>query len=171
MLYNTVSKQYARIYNFIIMSPWTQAKSLIYQGWPTLPSSGPSRWLVSLWWLVGVVTSAVYSGNLVAMLSVSMNKLPINSLEELADRPDYSLGLQRGVAYLRYAAFGEHGGNRPYSFCPAGCCQGGLNHTGALSSVPCQSPVKWNDVTFFFNVPTGIMRHCNRICSSTEFHS
>ena len=45
-----------------------------------------------------MVISAVYSGNLVAMLSVSMNTLPINSLEELADRPDYSLGLLRGVA-------------------------------------------------------------------------
>lgn len=48
-----------------------------------LPDSITGRTLVSFWWIFCIIVVGTYSGNLIAFLTVSKEKLPFNSLVEL----------------------------------------------------------------------------------------
>ena len=51
---------------------------------------------MSCYWLFTITIIATYSGNLVAFMTVKKVKLPIDTLEELAARPEYQAGLKDG---------------------------------------------------------------------------
>lgn len=54
-------------------------------GYDLMPESLSGRGLMIFWWLFVLTTSAFYTANLVAYLTVSLPSKPVNSLDELAD--------------------------------------------------------------------------------------
>ncbi|XP_048236881.1 glutamate receptor ionotropic, kainate 5-like [Haliotis rufescens] len=71
---------------------WDVLKSLARQGFSTHPRTMSGKVLVTSWWLLVLVLTSVYCGNLVAALSAHADSPLFSSLEELLDS-DYSVGM------------------------------------------------------------------------------
>lgn len=56
---------------------------LQFSGGVHLPDSTAGRTLVSSWWLFCIIIVGIYSGNLIAYLTVTKEKLPFETLGEL----------------------------------------------------------------------------------------
>ena len=69
-----------------------------FPGWSYVPVHFGTRLLVMSFWSVSVVITATYSGNLVAIMSVHKPAIPVDSLQDLRDNPQYDIGLIRGTA-------------------------------------------------------------------------
>ncbi len=69
-------------------------------GFHLLPRS--SRLFLSFWWLVCIVTISVYSGNLVAQLSVSKPPNFVDTIDELMEHPEITVGVLANTAYEEY---------------------------------------------------------------------
>ena len=52
-----------------------------------------SRTFRSAYWILTIIVLTAYTGNLVAYMSVTKLQLPVDSLEELTDHPEYQAGL------------------------------------------------------------------------------
>ena len=60
-------------------------------------STKPSaRIFISCYWILTITITATYSGNLIAFMTVKKVKVPINSLRELVENPDYQAGVAFG---------------------------------------------------------------------------
>ena len=68
-------------------------------GIPGPPSRPASRTFLSCYWLLTITITAIYTGNLIAFLTIKKIKLPVNTLEDLADHPEFQAGLSVGTAY------------------------------------------------------------------------
>ncbi|XP_071093136.1 glutamate receptor-like [Haliotis cracherodii] len=66
------------------------------QGSLHLPQPTPGRIFYTSWWLFCIIIVAVYTGNLVATISVVKEKIPFNSMEELAGNDDFKIITTRG---------------------------------------------------------------------------
>jgi hypothetical protein len=55
----------------------------IFSGGVHLPDSTAGRTLVSSWWLFCIIIVGIYSGNLIAYLTVTKEKLPFQTLDGL----------------------------------------------------------------------------------------
>ena len=65
-----------------------------------LPDSTTGRTLVSFWWIFCIIVVGTYSGNLIAFLTVSKEKLPFNSLVELTEmKGQYKWGTLGGTVW------------------------------------------------------------------------
>ena len=63
-----------------------------------MPKSFAGRTLVCSWWLFAIVIVGTYSGNLIAFLTVTKDKPPFETLNEMADQKGtYKWGLQGGT--------------------------------------------------------------------------
>ena len=62
------------------------------------PSHGSARVLVGLQWIFCIIVAAVYTGNLVAFLTVPTIPSPVDTLSQLADQNEYRVGVVRGQA-------------------------------------------------------------------------
>ena len=51
---------------------------------------------MSCYWILTISIIAIYTGNLIAFMAVQKHQVPINSLEELAARPEYQAGIAAG---------------------------------------------------------------------------
>ena len=51
---------------------------------------------ISFYWFLTVTLVATYSGNLIAFMTVTKLKLPIENLRDLASHPEYEAGVSRG---------------------------------------------------------------------------
>jgi hypothetical protein len=56
------------------------------------------RCLVGFWWFFCLAVTAIYTGNLIAVLAVPKSSLPIETLEDLADQDFYKYGTIDGAA-------------------------------------------------------------------------
>ena len=63
-----------------------------------MPTEQATRFLVAGWWLVSVIVSATYTGNLIAALAVPRTVLPVQTLEDLAKQTTYTYGPVDGTA-------------------------------------------------------------------------
>ena len=70
----------------------------MYVGSPVMPRSIGVRILISCCWIVSVTIVGLYTGNLIAFMTVQKSRLPIDSLEGLAASPDYQAGIVYGEA-------------------------------------------------------------------------
>ncbi|XP_045201973.2 probable glutamate receptor [Mercenaria mercenaria] len=64
-------------------SVWYMYGALLCQGGVHLPDSTAGRTLVSSWWLFCIIIVGIYSGNLIAFLTVTKEKPPFNTLSEM----------------------------------------------------------------------------------------
>ncbi|XP_052784704.1 glutamate receptor ionotropic, kainate glr-3-like isoform X2 [Mya arenaria] len=62
---------------------WYMYGALLCQGGVHLPDSHAGRTIVSSWWLFCIVVVGIYSGNLIAFLTVTKESPPFTTLEEL----------------------------------------------------------------------------------------
>ncbi|XP_060589774.1 glutamate receptor 3-like [Ruditapes philippinarum] len=77
---------------------WYMYGALLSQGGVNLPESVAGRTFVSCWWLFSIVVVGTYCGNLIAFLTVTKDKPPFETLDEMADlKGDYKWGLQEGT--------------------------------------------------------------------------
>ncbi|XP_069104062.1 glutamate receptor ionotropic, delta-1-like isoform X1 [Argopecten irradians] len=79
---------------------WYLYGALLTQGGDRLPHSQTGRTLLSCWWLFCLVMMASYSGNLIAYLTVSKDKLPFNTVNEMIHKDDYKWGLIGGSYWV-----------------------------------------------------------------------
>ncbi|XP_045199719.2 glutamate receptor U1-like isoform X2 [Mercenaria mercenaria] len=64
-------------------SVWYMYGALLCQGGVHLPDSTAGRTLVSSWWLFCIIIVGIYSGNLIAFLTVTKEKPPFDTLSEM----------------------------------------------------------------------------------------
>ncbi|GFO49256.1 glutamate receptor [Plakobranchus ocellatus] len=66
--------------------------AMLAQGGRNLPKSAAGRVFLSSWWLFCIVVAGTYSGNLIAVLTVTKDKPPFNTLKEMAAQDEYRFG-------------------------------------------------------------------------------
>ncbi|RUS85248.1 hypothetical protein EGW08_007009 [Elysia chlorotica] len=66
--------------------------AMLAQGGRNLPKSAAGRIFLSSWWLFCIVVAGTYSGNLIAVLTVTKDKPPFNTLKEMAEQNEYRFG-------------------------------------------------------------------------------
>ncbi|KAK7502748.1 hypothetical protein BaRGS_00005998 [Batillaria attramentaria] len=71
---------------------WVLLGALLAQGCRRLPKRGSGRMFLSAWWLFSIVMAATYSGNLIAFLTVTKDKAPFDTLEEMVRQDQYTYG-------------------------------------------------------------------------------
>ncbi|KAJ8309745.1 hypothetical protein KUTeg_011610, partial [Tegillarca granosa] len=79
---------------------WYMFGALLTQGGENPPVAQSSRALISFWWIFSLVIVATYSGNLIAFLTVSKEKLPLSSLEEVGSQSEYKWGTLGGSYFI-----------------------------------------------------------------------
>ena len=57
--------------------------------------------IAGCWWFMVIVIYAIYTGNLIAFLTVSKTTMPFNSLEAMAAQTDYYYGLEDGIIHMQ----------------------------------------------------------------------
>ena len=63
-----------------------------------LPDSMTGRTFVSCWWLFCIIIVGTYCGNLIAFLTVTKDRAPFETLEEMVEmKNEYKWGLQAGT--------------------------------------------------------------------------
>ena len=63
-----------------------------------LPDSITGRTFVSCWWLFCIIIVGTYCGNLIAFLTVTKDKAPFDTLEQMVGmQSEYKWGLQAGT--------------------------------------------------------------------------
>ncbi|PVD37587.1 hypothetical protein C0Q70_00183 [Pomacea canaliculata] len=67
-------------------SAWVVYGSFMEQGAEMHPHGVPGRVVLGLWWVFTILTSASYTANLAAFLTINMNAVPINTIYELAQQ-------------------------------------------------------------------------------------
>ncbi|XP_041351346.1 glutamate receptor ionotropic, kainate 4-like [Gigantopelta aegis] len=73
---------------------------LLRQENPRPPLYLSARVIGGSWLLFTTITAAVYSGNLIAFLTVNKEKLPFKSVEDLVAQEQYKWGIPGGSAYV-----------------------------------------------------------------------
>lgn len=58
--------------------------------------------MITFFWLFSIIMVATYSGNLIAFLTVTIDKPPFNSLEELVEHDDYKWGVLSGTYFVTW---------------------------------------------------------------------
>ncbi|XP_071093134.1 probable glutamate receptor [Haliotis cracherodii] len=71
----------------------------LHQGSLHLSQTTPGRIFYASWWLFCITIVAVYTGNLVAIVSVVKEKIPFNTIEELAGNNDFKIIILKGSLY------------------------------------------------------------------------
>jgi hypothetical protein len=62
------------------------------------PETHTGRTVLSYWWIFCFVSMAIYSGNLVAFLTVAKDKLPFKTMAGMVEQDRYKWGLYGGGA-------------------------------------------------------------------------
>ena len=70
---------------------------LLFLGNPKLPKWPTSQLFLCFYWMLVITMIATYNGNLIAFMAVKKIKVPVNTLEELANS-DYQAGTLLGSA-------------------------------------------------------------------------
>ena len=71
-----------------------------FSGIPQIPNLNSLQAYTGWYWIFIVTILATYSGNLMSFLAVQRPPLPINSLEELVQNPDWEADMYSGTSAL-----------------------------------------------------------------------
>lgn len=74
---------------YIITQVKQQKKRNIFLGEEKGPNSIPGRLVLGVWWIFTIIIMSLYTANLAAFLTISMARVPIKNLEELASQTVY----------------------------------------------------------------------------------
>ena len=87
--------------------PWTTClfscyMSMVGQGWSSMPNSLAARAVTFICWILRIIIYAGYTANMISHCTTMTEKppLPINSLEEFSQHPDWKLAMTPGSAFL-----------------------------------------------------------------------
>ncbi len=72
----------------------------VFLGIPEIPKLNSLQAYTGWYWIFIVTIIATYSGNLMSFLAVQRPPLPINSLEELVQNPDWEADVYSGASSL-----------------------------------------------------------------------
>lgn len=72
-------------------------KCIYFAGSVYIPNHHSGRVFMSAWWLYCIILGAVYTGNLIAFLSVIKIKYPYNTLDEMVEQNEYTFGTLGGT--------------------------------------------------------------------------
>ncbi|XP_045200037.2 glutamate receptor 2-like [Mercenaria mercenaria] len=79
---------------------WYVFGALLCQGGVHLPESTAGRTLISCWWLTCIIIVGTYCGNLIAFLTVTKEKPPFNTLQEMNElKGTYKWGTIGGTVW------------------------------------------------------------------------
>ncbi|CAG2217228.1 GRID1 [Mytilus edulis] len=78
---------------------WYMYGALLTQGGAHMADSSSGRTLLSFWWIFCIIMMATYSGNLIAFLTVTKEKLPFTDLSGLVAQDKYQWGIQGGAIF------------------------------------------------------------------------
>ncbi|XP_063428109.1 glutamate receptor ionotropic, kainate 2-like isoform X1 [Mytilus trossulus] len=78
---------------------WYMYGALLTQGGEHMADSSSGRTLLSFWWIFCIIMMATYSGNLIAFLTVTKDKLPFTDLSGLVAQDKYEWGTQGGSVF------------------------------------------------------------------------
>ncbi|XP_062567755.1 glutamate receptor ionotropic, kainate glr-3-like [Saccostrea cucullata] len=81
---------------------WYMFGALLTQGGESVPKSPSGRTLISAFWLFSIVLVGTYSGNLIAFLTVPLDKPPFNSLDEMIVQSEYKWGTIGGTFFVTW---------------------------------------------------------------------
>ncbi|ESO96489.1 hypothetical protein LOTGIDRAFT_115937, partial [Lottia gigantea] len=76
--------------------------AMLTQGGPNQPRSSSGRLLIACWWLFSIVVVAIYSGNLIAFLTVTKDQPPFETLAELSQQDTYKWGTIGGTIWTTF---------------------------------------------------------------------
>ncbi|XP_069105057.1 glutamate receptor ionotropic, delta-2-like [Argopecten irradians] len=79
---------------------WYLYGALLTQGGEHMSDAVSGRTLLSFWWLFCIVMMATYSGNLIAFLTVTKEKLPFDTLSGMVNQDVYRWGMIGGTAFI-----------------------------------------------------------------------
>ncbi|XP_069103796.1 glutamate receptor ionotropic, kainate 4-like [Argopecten irradians] len=79
---------------------WYLYGALLTQGGEHMSDAVSGRTLLSFWWLFCIVMMATYSGNLIAFLTVTKEKLPFDTLSGMVNQDVYKWGTIGGTAFI-----------------------------------------------------------------------
>ncbi|XP_067670713.1 glutamate receptor ionotropic, kainate 1-like [Haliotis asinina] len=68
----------------------------LYQGTAVTPHASSSRVLLGFWWCFCIIITSVYTGNLIAILTITKEYVPFTTLEEVSQQDEYGVGAIRG---------------------------------------------------------------------------
>ncbi|XP_067669728.1 probable glutamate receptor [Haliotis asinina] len=71
----------------------------LHQGSLHLPQSRSGRIVYASWWMFCITIVAVYTGNLVAIMSVVKDRRPFKTMGELAENEDFKIILRKGSSF------------------------------------------------------------------------
>ncbi|XP_033741782.1 glutamate receptor ionotropic, kainate 3-like [Pecten maximus] len=86
--------------NSFLGSFWYLFGALLTQGGKYTPYALSGRLFVGMWWLFCIISLATYSGNLIASLTVSKEKLPFKSLKEMVSQDKFKWGTYGGTVFV-----------------------------------------------------------------------
>ncbi|XP_067671871.1 probable glutamate receptor [Haliotis asinina] len=89
------SKEIASTSNSVM----TALRVPLHQASHHCPQTIPGRIFYASWWLFCIPIVAVYTGNLLAIISVAKEKIPFNTMEELAENEDFKIIIPKGSSY------------------------------------------------------------------------
>ncbi|XP_060603081.1 glutamate receptor ionotropic, kainate glr-3-like [Ruditapes philippinarum] len=93
-----VDYSWLNVFQSFTHSLWYMYGTLFAQGSVILPQTVAGRTLICSWWLFSIVIVGTYCGNLIAFLTVTKDKPPFETLDEMADlKGTYQWGLQGGT--------------------------------------------------------------------------
>ncbi|XP_050405577.2 glutamate receptor ionotropic, kainate 2 isoform X2 [Patella vulgata] len=78
---------------------WYLYGAMLTQGGERLPESLAGRKFISFWWLFCIMLVAIYSGNLMAFLTIARVNVPFDTLAGMVDQDEYKWGTLGGSAY------------------------------------------------------------------------
>ncbi|ESP00142.1 hypothetical protein LOTGIDRAFT_141335 [Lottia gigantea] len=73
---------------------------IFFTGGSSMPSSTAGRSLLAAWWIFCLITVATYSGNLIAFLTVSKERMPFETLTGLGNQREYEWGTLGGSLWV-----------------------------------------------------------------------
>ncbi|CAG2221653.1 GRIN [Mytilus edulis] len=77
----------------------TETPNGSWTGGAHMADSSSGRTLLSFWWIFCIIMMATYSGNLIAFLTVTKEKLPFTDLSGLVAQDKYQWGIQGGAIF------------------------------------------------------------------------
>ncbi|XP_052103578.1 glutamate receptor ionotropic, kainate glr-3-like [Mytilus californianus] len=80
-------------------SLWYMYGALLTQGGEHMAGSSSGRTLLSSWWIFCIIMMATYTGNLVAFLTVTKEKLPFSDIAGLVEQGSYKWGTHEGTIF------------------------------------------------------------------------
>ena len=51
------------------------------------------------WWILVIIVYGIYTGNLIAFLSVTLLKMPFETLEQMTAQTEYKYGTEEGLVH------------------------------------------------------------------------